>query len=125
VKLGETFALVAPPDIGLTAHVTPIVEPIPIAVELISTRGLVVRGPAGSSASFDYIVYGLRVGFERHPVKQKKEQEAFLPEAAAFDTIGAADPELSFSTPLTRFTEMQLASPRSVPLNLDRTDALA
>jgi hypothetical protein len=58
-------------------------------------------------------------------VVQKKEQEASLAEAAAFDTIGAADPELSFSTPLTRFTEMQLASPRSVPLNLDRTDALA
>lgn len=81
VRLGETFAFVANPDIGLTAHLTPRGEAVPLAVASLSTEEMVVKGSAGSKGEvvFDYLVWGLRVGFEDLPVVQTKTREAFLP----------------------------------------------
>jgi hypothetical protein len=125
VKLGATFAFVANPDVGLTAHVTPVGDPVPLSAEVLSTSEILVRGPAGSSARFDYLVYGLRIGFERHPAIQKKEREAFLPEAGSFDALGAADEALRASTPLARFETMRLAEGEHAPLDLSRAETLA
>jgi ketosteroid isomerase-like protein len=44
VALGETFALVANPDLGLTVHITPRGEtPLPLAAAVVSTSELLVR----------------------------------------------------------------------------------
>ncbi len=83
VELGATFALVANPEIGLTAHLTARGAPSELWVEELGTRELVVRGPAGSDAAFDFIVYGLRLGFEDAAIVQPKRREAFLPSTAA------------------------------------------
>jgi hypothetical protein len=125
VVLGSTFALVANPDLGLTAHVTPAEEPVPLSAEVLSTSEILVRGPAGSSAKFHYLVYGLRIGFERHPVIQKKDRDAFLPDGASFDAIGAADAKLGATTARARFEGMRPAAGESGPVDLARAESLA
>jgi hypothetical protein len=126
VRLGETFALVANPDIGLTATVTARGEGAALYVASVSTTDLVVKaGDAGApDAAFDYMVWGLRIGFERHPVVQRKEREAFLADTEAFDALGAADPELGSTASLTRFAAMRDALGEKAPLDLRRADAL-
>jgi hypothetical protein len=79
VALGETFALVADPDVGLTAYVTPVDEAVPLAVIDKSTTEIVVRGPAASTATFDYIVWGLRIGFDQQAIVQPKQVESPIP----------------------------------------------
>jgi hypothetical protein len=125
VKLGETFALVANPDVGLTAQVTPIGDPVPLSVVDKSTSELRVRGPAGSSAEFDYLVYGLRIGFERQAPVQVKEREAFLPEAAAFDQQVAGHAELGSLTALSRFSAERAGGGARVDLTRSRELAAA
>ena len=93
VALGETFKWVANPDVGLTAHLTARGEPVPLAVVELTPREMVVRAPSGyPDVVFDYLVYGLRIGFERSEVVQVKEQEALLPMAG-----DGGDP---YSTPI-------------------------
>ncbi len=128
VGLGESFALVANPDVGLTAHLTPRgEEPVPLAVERLSTEELIVRGPAGSDAAFDYLVYGLRIGFERHAAVQPKDsaREAFIPEAEAHDTFFAAHPQLEASSALERFTQMRAVIGETAPIDLSGSRSLA
>jgi len=124
VVLGETFALVANPDLGLTAHLTPRGEPVPLAIVRVDTSELVVRGPAGSDAAFDYLVWGLRIGFEEHAPVQPKERDAFLPERAAIDSWYAAHPELRRYTPFDRFRAMRVALGESDEVDLGRTHEL-
>jgi len=63
---GETFKRVTNRDIGLTADVTPRDQAVPLAVISPTTEELVVQGPPEGSdnVSFDYVVHGLRIGFE-------------------------------------------------------------
>lgn len=103
VALGETFALVANPDIGLTATVTPIDDVVPLAVVENNTHELVVRGPAGSNAAFHYMVWGLRIGFEEQSIVQPKEQDAKIPSMAGHEKFFAAEPALRSQTALARF----------------------
>ena len=107
VTLGDTFHLVADPDIGLTAHLTPRGDPVPLAVESVTPSELVVRGPAGSNAAFDYLVFGLRIGFEELPIVRPKERDAFLPDTTAIQAPYADHPELRTSNALARFTTMR------------------
>ena len=106
VELDETFQWVANPDLGLTAHLTPRGLPEPLAVESLSTTELVVRGSDGSDAAFDFLVYGLRIGFEELAPVQAKEQEAFIPamddHAKTYDESAAARRFNAFE----RFAEM-------------------
>jgi hypothetical protein len=85
VALGETFKWVTNPDIGLTAHVTPREVAIPLAVASLTTEELVVRGPTSTSSDvvFDYLVCGLRIGFEEDSVVREKGQEAYIPSMAS------------------------------------------
>lgn len=104
VALGDTFQWVANPDIGLTAVVTPKGDPIPLAVVDTTTRTLVVRGPAGSSAEFDYMVWGLRIGFENRAIVQVKRGDAPIPSHHIEEDQYAKAPELRSYSALSRFT---------------------
>ena len=106
VALGPTFALVTNPDFGLTAHLTPRGAVVPLAVESVTTSELAVRGPAGADVAFDYIVYGLRVGFEDLAVVQPKTREALLPDAAAIEASYGGRPELRTYSAAARFRAM-------------------
>ena len=109
VKLGETFALVANPDVGLSANVTPIDLPVPLAVVEKTTSELLVRGPAGSDVAFDYIVWGLRIGFESSSIVQPKSAEALVPSMTDHESAYAADPSLRGFNALERFRAMRAA----------------
>ncbi len=124
VRLGETFALVANPDIGLTVHLTPRGEPVALAATEVSTEEIVVRGPAGSDATFDYLVYGLRLGFEELAIVQPKTREAFLPARAAVEEPYRERPELRRFSAFERFRGMRAAVGRGEEVDLSRTRAL-
>ncbi len=81
VKLGETFQWVTNPDIGLTAHLTPKGDCNGLYTESVSTTEMVVKELNGgkSNAAFDYLVYGLRIGFEESSIVQEKQQEVLHP----------------------------------------------
>ena len=106
VRLGGTFELVANPDVGLSAHVTPIVDPVALAVVEKSTREILVRGPQGSSTEFDYIVWGLRIGFESQSIVQPKSAEARVPAMDDHEAHYRADPSLRQFNALERFKGM-------------------
>jgi len=107
VRLGGTFELVANPDVGLSAHVTPIGDPVALAVVEKSTSEIVVRGPGGSSAEFDYIVWGLRIGFESQSIVQPKSAEARVPAMDDHEAHYRADPSLRRFNALERFKAMR------------------
>ncbi|MBP7149874.1 MAG: hypothetical protein KBD01_20295, partial [Acidobacteria bacterium] len=95
VALGPTFQWVTNPDIGLTAHLTPRGAWSDLYVAALSTTELVVRGEGGAQdALFDYIVYGLRIGFEESSVVQQKRQEAFIPSMRDHRELYASAPGL-------------------------------
>ena len=104
VHLGETFSWVTNPDIGLTAHVTSRSPGGVLYVAEIDTKQIVVRSVEGfaDDAIFDYLVYGLRIGFENTAVVQPKRDEAYLPsifEASRVDrTIDIAQDEAENTT---------------------------
>ena len=113
VALGETFAWVTNPEIGLTAYVTPRGRPVPLAVASLSTGELVVRGPVGEDVDFDFMVYGLRIGFEETTVVQEKTQEARVPSMADHRRRFEQHPELREFTAQARFGRMEEAAGRS------------
>jgi hypothetical protein len=105
VSLGRTLQWVANPDVGLTAYVTPRGEAVPLAVVSVTPRELLVRAPQGSASSavFDYIVYGLRIGFEETSVVAPKTEQAYIPSMVNQRARDAARPELRAYNALERF----------------------
>jgi hypothetical protein len=124
VKLGETFARVTNPDIGLTATATPRGEPIPLAIDDLGTGGMIVRGPAGSNAAFDYMVWGLRIGFEEQSIVQPKQRESKIPSMHEHESFFQQDPSLRSHTALARFTGMEEAVHGRSQVNLERAHRL-
>ncbi|WP_419622250.1 hypothetical protein, partial [Thiolapillus sp.] len=126
IPLGETFKWVTNPDIGLTAHLTPMGEPCLLYVAAKTTSELVVSGAQDCSqnVSFDYIVYGLRIGFEDVTVVQKKTQEARIPSMAEHRKAIAERPELAQYTALSRYAAMQGSSRKAVKANMRNAAAL-
>jgi len=123
VALGETFALVANPDIGVTAHVTPRGD-ARLWVQEVSPTEIVVRGPADVDVDFDYLVYGLRIGFETLPIVQVKKEESYLPTASTLAEYEAGQTDTVASSALVRFTaERQRLT--GAPADLTRAGALA
>jgi hypothetical protein len=112
VKLGETFAWVANPDTGLTAQLTPHGVAVPLAVESLTTSELAVRGPATGpqNLTFDYTVWGLRIGFEDRAVVRPKREEAFIPSAELDDALYAEHPDLKAFASRARFARMEAAA---------------
>jgi hypothetical protein len=124
VALGATFAMVTNPDIGLTATVTPRGEPIPLAVSEVSPGELVVRGPAGSDAAFDYMVWGLRIGFEEQSIVQPKKDDAKIPSMQQHEKFFADEPALRSYTALSRYKGVEEAVHGKKVTDLSRADRL-
>ncbi|MBP7146526.1 MAG: hypothetical protein KBD01_03205 [Acidobacteria bacterium] len=120
IALDETFALVANPDVGLTAHLTPRGACPSLHVEAVSSRELTARcdEPGAADLVVDYMVWGLRLGFEMHAPVQPKERESFLPDPAAFEQFYAAQPALRRHAALERFGSMRAALGEAAPLDL-------
>jgi hypothetical protein len=127
VPLGETFKWVTNPDIGLTAHLTPRGKPIPLAVVELSTEEMIVRAPdnAPEGLEFDYLVYGLRIGFEESSIVQEKMQEAYIPSMATHRQLYQRRPDLRGYSALERFEGMsRVADPEAAEPDLSRAHAL-
>jgi hypothetical protein len=110
VTLGETFKWVTNPDLGLTAHVTPREECEGIFVVSLTTTEMVVKELRGgtSDAVFDYIVYGLRIGFEETSIVQEKTLEAYLPSMKDYRNLYSRQPQLRQYNALERFKRMNM-----------------
>ncbi|MDQ7007230.1 MAG: hypothetical protein Q9Q40_08350 [Acidobacteriota bacterium] len=130
IPLDETFAWVTNPDVGLTVQLTPRGRSCILYVTAVGTEMLEVLSddPACAGAAFDYLVQGLRIGFEGIPVVQPKEagEEAPIPSMAAYRALVERQPELVAFTPLERFRSMPaVAFPEKVaPIDLSRARAL-
>ncbi len=126
VPLDETFRLVANPDLGLTAHLTPRGTPASLAVESVSATELVVRGPEGSDTAFDYMVWGLRIGFEEAAPVQPKSEESYIPSMAGHREMFRDDGSLRRFSALERYSDIE-ARVRGIDrgaLDLSRARAL-
>jgi hypothetical protein len=125
VRLGDTFQWVTNPDIGLTAHVTPTGAWSDLYVASKSTRELVVRArdPEAADVEFDYLVYGLRVGFEELPIVQEKTEEAYLPIVEEVE-VYEHRPDLRSYSALERFKSMRRATGETDEVDLSGAIAL-
>lgn len=125
VALGPTFQWVTNPDIGLTAHLTPRGAWSSLYVVDLSTAELVVRGVDGpKDGLFDYIVYGLRLGFEESSIVQEKTAEAFIPAMTDHRQRYEAHPELRAFNALERFRGMSAAAGLALSSGMPRAQAL-
>jgi hypothetical protein len=126
VALGKTFGWVANPDLGLTANVTAR-GPAVLYVASVTPQELVVRSddPAGAGAVFDYMVWGLRIGFEERPVVQPKEHESPIPNLSQDAAILSAHPELKTFTASSRHAAMRRVVEPSLPATPDLSRAAA
>ncbi len=108
VVLEETFKWVTNPEIGLTAHLTPRADCKGLYVASLTTSEMVVNELQGgtSDAAFDYLVYGLRIGFEEASVVQEKIREAYIPSMASQRELYNKYPELRHFNALERYRQM-------------------
>jgi hypothetical protein len=109
VPLDPTFAFTTDPDVGLTAVVTPKGQWADLYVASVGTDAIVVRArdPQASDVEFDYIVNGLRLGFENGATVVPKDKIPNAP-VTAFDVaeekLAALPADSRASTPLARFS---------------------
>jgi hypothetical protein len=128
IALGATFAWVTNPDIGLTAQVTPRSRPADLYVAEVGTAELVVRSDdyADEGLVFDYLVHGLRIGFEETTVVQPKRQESYIPSMEDHRAMLTADASLASYTAISRFRDMmrEVHGVSSDTLDLSRAERL-
>ncbi|UCB52184.1 MAG: hypothetical protein JSV10_09390 [Candidatus Zixiibacteriota bacterium] len=117
VSLGETFKWVTNPDVGLTAHITPRGDCNGIFVASLTTSEMVVKelGDGTSDAAFDYLVYGLRIGFEEISIVQEKNDESYIPSMAAHRERYNMHPDMRQYNALERFKRMNAEIGMPVP----------
>ncbi len=126
IPLGETFKWVTNPDIGLTAHLTLKNGWSIIYRASLTPSELVVKSAPGypDDVEFDYIVYGLRIGFEDTTVVQKKTEEARIPSMADHRKAIAKHPELAQYTALSRYAAMQGSSREAMRQHMNAAEKL-
>ncbi len=126
VELGETFKWVTNPDIGLTAHLTPRGKCHGLYVSSLTTSELVVREleDGTSSVPFDFIVYGLRIGFEDVSIVQEKEEESYIPSMKDHRDLFTRRPDLQRYNSLERFKQMRTAMGITDPVDLSASQML-
>lgn len=73
INLPEHFSLVTN-DQGLTVQLTPLGQALQLYVVRKSARQIIVREARGRVGQFDYLVQGLRKGFENHQVIRDKQK---------------------------------------------------
>ena len=121
VALGETFQWVTHPDIGLTVHLTPVGGWSQLYVAEKSTEKILVKSAPGSpDVTFDYIVHGLRVGFEEKPLVIAKDMDAPLP-SMEIKEEKTVHPEGRQNNALARFKAMAKETYGSDPASIDLT----
>jgi hypothetical protein len=127
VPLGETFRWVTNPGIGLTAHLTPRGAATPLAVVSLTPEELVVAGPIDGlqEIAFDYLVLGLRIGFEEMSPVREKDGEAFIPSMSAQRRRYEKSPDLRRFNSLERFKKMTAAARGTDDYEPDLTAAQA
>jgi hypothetical protein len=114
VALGSTFQFVSNPELGLTVYLTPVGAPARLFVADKSTRELLVKAaPGDPDVAFDYLVVGLRIGFEDANVVRQKEQPSPVPSLAGLYQQQALHPELRATTPRARFETMERTAGRA------------
>ncbi len=126
VSLGDTFKWVTNPDIGLSAQLTPREDCKGLYVASLSTEEMVVRElhDGKSSVAFDYIVNGLRIGFEEASIVQEKDFEARIPSMSEHQEIYAKAAGLRDFNALERFKHMLKTTGTSGSLDLAKSQAL-
>lgn len=125
VMLGETFQYVANPDIGLTVYLTPVGEWSDLYIAEKTTEAIVIRSAGGSAnGTFDYLVYGLRLGFEEVPILQPKEKDALLPTAEDIEAGYGDRPDLHVFNAMERYREMQTMVTPGRAINLSQSREL-
>ncbi len=124
VPLGATFKWVTNPDIGLTTFLTPTGGWCDLYLDGQTTESLTVRSRDGADCTFNYIVYGLRIGFEETSVVQEKKQEAYIPSMKDHRELYARRPDLQKYASLERFKGMRQAVTKSGEPDLSRANAL-
>ncbi len=125
VALGETFEWVTNPDVGLTVYLTPVGSWSQLYVAAKSTRELIVRSAGGDpDAVFDYVVMGLRIGFEEASVLQERRIDAPIPSMASAQKRYRDEPELRRYTALERFEAMRRDIGEPLPVDLSASAAL-
>ncbi len=108
IALDPTFAMTTHPELGLTAHVTPRGQWNDLYVESLTTHEIVVRSrETTASGAFDFLVYGLRIGFEDTAVVQPRRADAPIPSMAGHRAMFDADPALRTQTAAARFAAAQ------------------
>jgi hypothetical protein len=126
IPLGPTFKWVTNPDVGLTAQVTPRGDCNGLYVASLTTDEIVVRelGGGTSDVPFDFLVHGLRIGFEEISIVQEKQREAYIPSMAEHRALYQRRPELRQFNALERFKAMRAATGETEPLSLEASDGL-
>jgi hypothetical protein len=126
VELGETFKWVTNPDIGLTAHLTPRGGGSVLYVESLTTEQMVVRSVDGfpDDVAFDYIVYGIRIGFEELSIVQAKQEESYIPSMDGHRKTYDTFPDLRRYNSLERFKRMRTAMGITDPLDMSASSML-
>jgi len=126
INLDETFAFVTNPDIGLTVHLTPRGMGSILFVESLTTSELIVRSMEGfpSDIEFDYIIYGLRIGFEEVSIVQEKDRETYIPSMKDHRDLFARRPDLRRYNSLERFKEMRISKGILEPVDLSASRML-
>jgi hypothetical protein len=71
IKLPEHFGLVTSQD-GLSVQLTPRGQWLQLYVVQVSSEELVVQETQGKSGQFDYLIQGVRKGYEHHEVFQQR-----------------------------------------------------
>jgi len=107
IPIEASFAMVTNPDLGLSVHLTPRGSFAQLYVSSISTGMLEVRSDGREEVVFDYIVYGLRIGFEDFPVFRTKMAESHIPPAGHHDRYYSERPELRRHSALERYREIE------------------
>lgn len=73
ISLPEHFSLVTSED-SLTVQLTPRGEWLQLYIAKASTKQLIVREAQGKSGRFDYLIQGIRKGYENYEVVQEKRR---------------------------------------------------
>ena len=109
IPLEGSFAWVTQPGLGLTVSLTPRGGWANLYVESISTSELVVAATPDSPAdtAFDYLVMGMRIGYEEAPVVRPRTRNAPLPEPDTLRAQLAGRTDLLSHTPMARFRETE------------------
>jgi hypothetical protein len=120
IRLSEAFRVTTNPDYGLTAHLTPVGDWADLYIAEKTTDRIVVRSrSADPSATFDYQVWGLRIGFEEAPILREKTEDAGLPSMDVVHQMHQRRPDLQQHAAMRRYVDAE-----STDIDLSRSKAL-